>query len=42
MSVMKVSLSRLRESPHTREAAGLILIVLGLFCLGALISEERV
>jgi len=37
---MKLSLNRLRQSPHTREAVGLILCVLGLFCLGALLSYD--
>ena len=35
---MKIGLDRLRESRHTREAAGLVLIAVGLLCLGALFS----
>jgi len=37
---MKVAFHRLRESPHIREAAGLVLMVIGLLCLGALFSYD--
>ena len=37
---MKVAFHRLLESPHTREAVGLILLVIGLLCFGALVSYD--
>ena len=40
MSIMKVAFHRLRESPHIREAAGLVLLAIGLLCLGALFSYD--
>ena len=37
---MKVAFHRLLESPHTREAVGLVLLVIGLLCFGALVSYD--